>query len=145
MAKHLKHGQSVDSGITSLLKAIENTRCIHTIASCEGRPFSIAPRMPYVYFRCAPELAEKIASSLYSLCAVEDRTYYDWHLLGLFHPELGLCFHLSMTKQYFCRHRVNADVDLLCKLVSEVATASAGVDLNSRSNSARQCGSCGVR
>lgn len=87
----------IEPGIRPLVDALNAIPGVETIGSCEGhiRWTGVFTKRPYVYFRAPNRLAEHIATFLHQdMAGRRPHLEQPWQIQGLFHPELGLCFHL---------------------------------------------------
>lgn len=107
----------IERGIRPLVIAMNNTGKLTTIGSCEGHWKLFHPWPPYVYFECEVSFAERLSSTLFQYGAVTETLNYEWQLIGMVHPERGLCFHLSMRRQWFSRIKIQSDISLLSQIV----------------------------
>lgn len=107
----------IEPGLRPLVIAMNNMGNLKTIGSCEGHWKLFRPWLPYVYFECDVSFAESLSSTLFQYGAVTETLNYEWQLVGMVHPERGLCFHLSMQRQWFSRTKVTSDIALLSQIV----------------------------
>ena len=111
----------VEPGIRPLVDSMNATGKLRTIGSCEGHKTILGVRPPYVYFKGDLSFAEKFGAELFGYSITDGKLNYEWSFTGLFHPNLGMCLHLCMSSEWFCRRRVAEDIQFLSDLVSDLA------------------------
>lgn len=83
--------QPVDHKVWPLVDALNQTRKVQTIASCEGHFWRTSD--PYVYFRCSPTAAEALAGTLDTI-RWSGALHHYWSLQGVFDTNHRLAFTL---------------------------------------------------
>ncbi len=111
--------------IAPLVEVLTATGELTILGSSEGHLARICD--PYVYFSCAPEMAERLAARLDRIRA---RLNYDWQLSGRFNQDSKLCFDLRSPELFHAqglvarvlnysifRKRIDRDLAVLAKLL----------------------------
>ena len=122
--------QPVDPKIWPLVDRMNQSGQIQTIASCEGHFWRTSD--PYVYFSCAPAVAETLAGRLDALKR-DGLLYHHWGLEGVFDPGHRLGFVLrsgslshdngvltSFWRYVVKRSWIDHDLDVLATHLPEV-------------------------